>query len=229
MGKIYTTVIFDLDGTLMDTLQDIANSVNYTLQQFNLPIRSIDEIRSFVGCGIRKLLIDTFMAATNEINVQYQESMIDEALPIFRTHYTAHCKDCTKPYDGIFELLENLKKAGFKMAIVSNKPQRDVEILHKEYFEKWIDVAMGENEVAGIRRKPYPDMVWKAIELLCEERKKCVYIGDSETDFSTAKNSGIDCISVLWGFRTEDFLRQIGAKNFAHSPVDVLSIVSSSK
>ena len=223
----YKAIIFDLDGTLMDSLLDIAQSVNVTLQNFGLRERSIEEIRTYVGCGVRKLLIDAFRAAQEEQGENFSEELIDEALPVFRAHYTAHCNDCTRPYDGIPELLEQLKLAGFTMAIVSNKPQREVSILQSAYFSQWIDVAMGEDEASGIRRKPYPDMVWKAMERLGVIKEQCVYVGDSETDFETAKNAGVDCISVLWGFRTETVLRKIGANTFAHSPSDVFSIVSS--
>ena len=223
----YKAIIFDLDGTLMDSLIDIAQSVNFTLRQFGLRERSVDEIRKYVGCGVRKLLIDAFRAALEERKESFSEKLIDEAMPVFRSHYTAHCNDCTRPYKGILDLLEKLKMAGYAMAIVSNKPQREVSILQSVHFSKWIDVAMGEDETSGIRRKPYPDMVWKAMEYLGVTKEQCVYVGDSETDFETAKNADVDCISVLWGFRTETVLRKIGANTFAHSPSDVFSIVSS--
>ena len=227
--KRYSTVIFDLDGTLMDTLEDISNSVNYALGELGLPIRSIDEIRTFVGNGVKELLVCALQAAAKQVGVLYSEDMLARSLPLFRQHYTVHCQDCTKPYEGIFDLLEQLKKAGIAMAIVSNKPQREVSILRKNHFKKWIDVAYGENESAGIRRKPFPDMVFRAIDELCEDRSETVYVGDSETDFATAMNAGVDCISVLWGFRTEERLRTCGATVFAHSPSEVFSLVSGSE
>lgn len=227
--KRYSTVIFDLDGTLMDTLEDISNSVNYALAELELPIRSIDEISTFVGNGVKELLVCALQAATKDVGVSYSEDLLHKSLTLFRQHYVVHCQDCTKPYEGIFDLLEQLKNAGCKMTIVSNKPQREVSILREHHFKKWITVAYGENESTGIRRKPFPDMVLKAIDELCEDRESTVYVGDSETDFATARNAGVDCISVLWGFRTEEQLRQCGATVFAHSPSDVLSLVSGSE
>ncbi|MBR4689425.1 MAG: HAD-IA family hydrolase [Bacteroidales bacterium] len=224
--KQYSTIIFDLDGTLMDTLVDISNSVNYALSELGLPIRTIDEIRTFVGNGVRELMRCALQVAAQECCIEYSEQLLDSSLELFRKHYVIHCQDCTKPYDGIFDVLRCLKTNGYKMAIVSNKPQREVAILHSNYFSQWIDVAYGENESAGIRKKPFPDMVYKAIDDLCEDRYKCVYIGDSETDLATAKQAGVDCISVLWGFRSKEVLEQCGATMFAHSPSDLLALLS---
>lgn len=223
------TIVFDLDGTLMDTLEDISNSVNYALQELGLPQRTIDEIRTFVGNGVKELLIGALRVSTKEVGVSYSDDLLQRSLTLFRSHYTVHCQDCTKPYDGIVEMLEQLQEAGFSMAIVSNKPQREVSILHNSHFKQWITVAYGENEALGIRRKPFPDMVIKAIADLGGDKEHTVYVGDSETDYATAVNSSVDCISVLWGFRTEERLRQCGATVFAHSPSDVVSLLVDSE
>lgn len=222
--KKYTTIIFDLDGTLMDTLQDLANSVNYTLQTMHLQPRTIDEIRTFVGNGVRMLIIRALQVSLPKN--QYSEALVEQALQIFRKHYTQHCKDNTKPYDGIYDLLRTLHSNGYKTAIVSNKPQNGVTILYEEYFSQYIDIAIGENEAKGIKKKPAPDMVIKAINLLHSNKSESIYIGDSDVDFETAKNAGLDCISVLWGFRSEEFLRHSGSTLFASSPSNIISIIS---
>ena len=223
------TVIFDLDGTLMNTLPDIAASVNHALSTLNLPPRSMDEINDFVGNGIRVLLVLSLKAALHEINhsEQFDDELLAKTLSAFRSHYCVHCKDKSKPYDGILNLLKDLKQAGFKTAIVSNKPHREVLILHKEFFSDCIDIALGENESAGIRRKPAPDMVLKALEHLGANQNECVYVGDSDVDIATARNARVKSISVLWGFRKREFLQEKGAERFAHSPSEVFSMVSS--
>ena len=223
------TVIFDLDGTLMNTLPDIAASVNHALSTLNLPTRSMNEINDFVGNGIRVLLTLSIKAALHEIGhpEQFNDELLAKTLSAFRSHYCIHCKDKTEPYDGILNLLHNLKQDGFKTAIVSNKPHREVLILQNEFFSDCIDVAFGENESTGIRRKPAPDMVLKALEHLGANQNECVYVGDSDVDIATARNAGVKSISVLWGFRKREFLQEKGAERFAHSPSEVFSMVSS--
>lgn len=222
----YTTIIFDLDGTLINTLTDLTNSVNFVLREMNLSERTIDEIRTFVGNGVKQLVYLAVSTAMIEVGKpKPSDEMIDRALAIFKGHYALHCQDTTKPYDGIYDLLKSLKDLNYKMAIVSNKPQQGVDILKKQFFDEYIDVAIGEDEAHGISKKPAPDMVFRAIELLNETSENCIYIGDSEVDFATAKNAGLICISVLWGFRSEEFLRKQGAKIFAKCPNDVLNFV----
>ncbi|MCQ2958881.1 MAG: HAD-IA family hydrolase [Bacteroidales bacterium] len=226
MGK-YSTVIFDLDGTLVDSLQDLAESVNYVLRYLELPERSIDEIRQFVGNGIQKLLVRALMVSTKECHKDFNEELLEHALVLFRTYYHEHCQDNTKPYNGIIELLNKFKENDFKIAIVSNKPHSEVKKISDYLFENLIDLAYGENELEGVRKKPAPDMIQNVFKALSVESKSCIYIGDSEVDIETAKNAGIDCVSVLWGFRNEEFLRGKGGEIFAYSPSELYSIVSS--
>lgn len=226
--KAYSAIVFDLDGTLMNTLEDLAKSVNVVLVELQLPQRSIDEIQRFVGDGVRELLVRAVKTALCEVGKEetFSHDLLDKALELFKKHYTVHCMDTARPYTGVCELLQNLKKAGFALAIVSNKPQKEVSILRKIFFADYVDVALGECESEGIRKKPAPDMVYKALELLSVSADDAVYVGDSEVDIATAKNAGLDCISVLWGFRSEELLREKGATRFVHSPSEIFSIVS---
>lgn len=199
MNKV-DTVVFDLDGTLLDTLDDLAGSVNYALEKHGLPLRTEQEVRSFLGNGIRFLMEKAVgeRVASNE----------ERFLPVFqsfRTHYVDHCLDATRPYEGVVEMLRALKEKGFKLAIVSNKLQPAVTELNEKFFRDVISVAIGES--ADVRRKPFPDSVLKAMGELRSTCEQTVYVGDSEVDIETAKAVGIPCLSVLWGFRDEDFLR----------------------
>lgn len=226
--KQISTIIFDLDGTLMDSLQDLANSVNFTLQTMNLPQRSIDEIREFVGNGVRMLVVRALQASLQDIHSKqlFTDELVENALQCFRTHYTVHCKENTKPYDGIMEMLHDLHSHGFKLAIVSNKPQKGVSILQKDFFSDYVSVAIGENEAEGIAKKPAPDMVNKALLELHDTKENAIYVGDSDVDIATAQNAGLQCISVLWGFRSKEFLLHHGATLFASSPSEIVSLVS---
>lgn len=214
----YTTFIFDLDGTLMNTLDDLAISTNFALSQNGFPTRTVEEVRQFVGNGVRKLI---------ERAVQENTSveMIDNVFSSFCEHYASHCKDHSKPYDGILSLLDSLKRHGCKMAIVSNKPDGEVKKLNAEYFAEFIDVALGENEKAGIPRKPAPEMVYEAMKQLGVSSDDCLYIGDSDVDIMTARNSGIDCLSVTWGFKTTEFLREFGATQMVDAPMEIMEYV----
>lgn len=212
----YNTLIFDLDGTLLDTLDDLANSVNYALEKLNFPCRSKDEIRSFVGNGIEKLI---------ELSVPEKASydQFAKCLLLFKKHYSENMKEETKPYDGIIELLNYLKKNNYNMAIVSNKFQEGVTDLNNHYFSQYIDVAIGKSP--KMRKKPYPDTVLSAIDELGASKENCLYIGDSEVDILTAKNANIKCVSVTWGFRDEDLLKEFGANYIINSPQDLVSIL----
>lgn len=212
----YNTLIFDLDGTLLDTLDDLANSVNYALEKLNFPRRSKDEIRSFVGNGIEKLI---------ELSVPEKASydQFAKCLLLFKKHYSENMKEETKPYDGIIELLNYLKKNNYNMAIVSNKFQEGVTDLNNHYFSQYIDVAIGKSP--KMRKKPYPDTVLSAIDELGASKENCLYIGDSEVDILTAKNANIKCVSVTWGFRDEDLLKEFGANYIINSPQDLVSIL----
>lgn len=218
MSKKYTTVIFDLDGTLMDTLVDLAASTNYALAQLGFPTRSIGEVRNFVGNGVRKLIERAVPANTSE-------KQLNEVFAHFRTHYAVHCKDNSAPYAGIPSVLAQLQKQGLKMAIVSNKPDAEVKQLNSEFFANCIGVAMGENEQAGIPKKPSPEMVLEAMRLLGSGKQECLYVGDSDVDIQTARNAGIDCLSVSWGFRSAEFLTNHGALYMVDQPSQLLEFL----
>lgn len=212
MFENVNTVIFDMDGTVLNTLEDLTVSVNYVLSKFNMPEHSEEEYRKFFGNGIKYAL----KCAVPE---ETPEEVIEEMLPIFREHYNEHCHDRTKPYDGIIELMSMLKANGYKMAIVSNKIDSAVKELNDRFFSEYVDVAIGEKP--GIKRKPAPDTVLAALDELGSKKEAAVYIGDSEVDLQTALNSELPCISVLWGFRDKDFLISKGASVFAETPEEV--------
>lgn len=211
------TIIWDLDGTLLDTLQDLTDSVNFALKENSLPLRNATEIRRFLGNGIRNLLQQSVPENT-------PDDTFEQTFETFRNYYKFHCQEKTCPYDGIIAVLSLLKERNYKMAIVSNKVDDAVKELNKKFFNQYISVAIGEKD--GLKRKPAPDMVFKAIEELGSKSENTVYIGDSEVDFETAKNAGIPCISVLWGFRDKSFLVERGAKNFATHPLDIMTLLS---
>ena len=215
MFENVNTVIFDMDGTVLNTLEDLTVSVNYVLSKFNMPDHSEEEYRKFFGNGIKYALK---CAVTEET----PEEVIEEMLPIFREHYNEHCHDRTKPYDGIIELMSMLRANGYKMAIVSNKIDSAVKELNDRFFSEYVDVAIGEKP--GIKRKPAPDTVLAALDELGSKKEAAVYIGDSEVDLQTALNSELPCISVLWGFRDKDFLISKGASVFAETPEEVYDI-----
>jgi len=210
----YEIYIFDLDGTLLDTLQDLAASVNYALRQHHMPEHSIDDVRRFVGNGVRRLM-------ERAIPEGAANPAFEAAFATFRKYYMEHSLDTTRPYDGIPELIHELKKRGCRMAVVSNKMMAATQELVHHFFPE-IEVAIGENEAAGIRKKPAPDTVFAAMKQLGEG--SAVYVGDSDVDLATARNSGLPCISVLWGFRDRDFLLAHGATTFVEQPLDILGI-----
>ena len=213
-----TTIIFDLDGTLMNTLDDLHDSVSYALRQAGLAPNPKQDTRRYLGNGVRNLV---------NRSVEQACPMADEALKervfeIFRAYYVAHSMDKTAPYRGIPEMLKECKKRGLFTAIVSNKLAPAVIDLHKAFFADSIDVAIGETPT--VKRKPAPDMVDEAIRQLSLlhgrsiEKSECVYVGDSEVDLQTAKNSDLPCIAVSWGFRDRDYLVEQGAKTIIDCP-----------
>ena len=211
----YSTYIFDLDGTLLDTLADLAAAVNYALRQHGMPEHTIDDVRRFVGNGVRKLMERAI--PDGEKNLDFEATFAT-----FREYYMHHSLDTTRPYPGIIETLEALKAKGCRLAVVSNKMMAATKELCQHFFADTIEVAIGENEAAGIRKKPAPDTVFEALRQLGEEKDSAVYVGDSDVDLETANNSGLPCISVLWGFRDRDFLIQHGAKTFISAPSELL-------
>ena len=211
----YQTYVFDLDGTLLDTLGDLAASTNYALRTYGMPEHSLDDVRRFVGNGVRMLMERAVPQGAD--NPQFEA-----AFQTFREHYMQHSLDTTKPYDGIIETLEALKAEGCRLAVVSNKMMAATQELCRHFFRDTIEVAIGEHEAQGIRKKPAPDTVNEAFRQLGVGKERAVYVGDSDVDILTARHSGLPCISVLWGFRGRDFLIQHGAETFISAPSELL-------
>ncbi|MBO4463356.1 MAG: HAD family hydrolase [Prevotella sp.] len=212
---MYSVYIFDLDGTLLDTLGDLAAAVNYALRRHGLPEHSIDDVRSFVGNGVRVLMQRA--VPDGEAN-----PLFEEVLAAFRSYYLEHSLDTTRPYDGIPELLAELRRRGCHTAVVSNKFDAATKELCRYFFADTIEVAVGEHEAEGIRKKPAPDTVEEALRQLGVTKEGAVYVGDSDVDILTARNAGLPCVSVLWGFRTREFLQAHGATTFIESPLQLL-------
>ena len=210
-----TTYIFDLDGTLLDTLNDLAASANYALRQYGMPEHGIDDIRRFVGNGVRRLM-------ERAVPDGADHPQFEEVLAAFRAHYMQHSLDTTKPYEGIPEALDCLRQKGCRMAVVSNKMMAATQELVAHFFPE-IEVAIGEDEAAGIRKKPAPDSVNEALRRLGADRESAVYVGDSDVDILTAQHADLPCISVLWGFRDRDFLLQHGATKFVSHPMELVT------
>ncbi len=212
----YKLAIFDLDGTILSTLDDLADSVNHALASQGLPTRTINEVCSFVGNGAR-LLVER--AVPEETPTYVTDKVFDE----FRAYYADHTDIKTLPYDGIVDMLRTLRKAGCKTAVLSNKPDFAVQTLCKKYFDGLLDIAAGEK--AGIPRKPAPNAVNAILAELAIDRTDSVYIGDSDVDIDTAKNAGMDCISVDWGFRDRAFLLAHGARIIASNAKELEAMI----
>jgi phosphoglycolate phosphatase len=211
--KQYSNYIFDLDGTLLNTLDDLCASCNYALKTMGFAQRTTDEVRRFVGNGVAKLMERAVPDGTSA-------GQTAEALAVFRKHYLDHGLDTTRPYDGIPELLTALRQRGNRVAVVSNKFNDATRQLCAHFFPDTVEVAIGET--AAIRKKPAPDTVMEAMRQLGVDAAGTVYVGDSDVDVMTARNSGLPCISVLWGFRDRAFLEDCGATVFAAKPADIL-------
>lgn len=207
-------VIFDLDGTLLNTLDDLADSTNYALSRFGYPTRTIEEVRQFVGNGVANLIERAIPEGKNNPN-------FEKCLAIFKENYAQNMYNKTAPYNGIIEMLSNLKSKGIKIAVVSNKFDLAVKELCKKYFEGFIDFAAGENEAQGIKKKPAPDTVISVLNEFNFASEDAVYVGDSDVDIMTAKNSKMPCISVTWGFRDEKFLLENGATILINAPSEI--------
>lgn len=212
----HSAIIFDLDGTLLNSLTDLAASVNHALQTHNMPTRTLDEVRTFVGNGVRHLM-------TAAVPTDTDAAVFEQVFATFRQHYAGHCMDTTAPYPSICEMLMALQQRHIRTAIVSNKIHTAVEALHQRFFAETINTAIGES--ATIRRKPHPDGVQEAMRRLGSTPQTSLYVGDSEVDLLTAQQCGIKCITVLWGFRDEDFLRRHGATTCIRHPHELLSII----
>lgn len=211
----YETYVFDMDGTILNTIDDLTVSTNLTMEEMGYPTHTVDEVKWFVGNGIRKLIERAVPKGTSEDD-------ISRTFEVFMRHYGVHCKDKTGPYPGIMELLISLKKAGKKLAVVSNKADGPVKKLADEIFPGMFDIAIGEKE--GVSKKPARDMVDIALSALGTKPENAVYIGDTNVDFETSKNSGLDCILVTWGFRDTEFLKQFDAEYMVDRPEEILDI-----
>ena len=214
---MYDTYVFDLDGTLLDTLGDLAASVNHAMRQCSMPEHTNDDVRRFVGNGVHVLMERAVPGGA-------ANPLFDRAMSAFREYYLVHSSDTTRPYDGILPMLSELKRRGKRLAVVSNKFCTATEALCRQFFPDTITVAIGENEACGVRRKPAPDTVIEALGRLGADRKGAVYVGDSDVDLLTARNAHLPCISVLWGFRDRRCLEECGATTFANHPEDILSL-----
>ena len=208
-------VIFDLDGTLLNTLDDLADSCNETLHQMNFPLRSIDEVRQFVGNGIAKLM--ELAIPDGKENPEYEKSVL-----LMKKNYANNWQNKTRPYNGILDLISTLHRMKIKTGIVSNKPDAQVKELAAYYFSSNIKRETAVGDFEGRNRKPSPDSVLEVMRILEVKKDETIYVGDSDVDIETAKNAGIPCISVTWGFRDKNFLLNSGAKKLADKPEEIL-------
>lgn len=209
-------LIFDLDGTLLNTLGDLRDSTNYALKKFGFPVRTTEEIRNFIGNGLKNLMIRSLPEGA-------PEEVVSAVLAQMKAHYAQHPYDATVPYDGIPALLKELKDSGYPMAIVSNKADGMIQVLHQQFFAPYISVAIGELE--GVPRKPDPALVKLALERLGTDGNNACYIGDSEVDILTAKNAGLPCLTVGWGFRDAEELHAAGAQRVIASPAELKAAI----
>lgn len=202
----YKAVLFDMDGTLLDTLEDLRDSTNHVLRQMGYPERSLEEMRRFVGNGAEMQIRRAVPEGTSEEKIM-------EVLTAYRAYYQDHCQIKTRVYDGLLDMLSELKAKGIKLAVVSNKPDSAVQKLSREYFGDRMDFAVGPSD--GVRCKPYPDMVEAALRALDAEKKDAVFVGDSEVDVQTGLNAGLPVIAVSWGFRPREVVIAAGAEKIA--------------
>ena len=210
---MYDTIIFDLDGTLLNTLEDLCDSTNYALTKHDYPARALEEVRRFVGNGVRRLIE---RALPDGVTKEEFEVVFED----FKSHYQIHCNDKTGPYDGILPLLREIKRRGCKIGIASNKIKSAVQKLDRIYFEGLVDKAAGVAD--GILPKPDPGMINALLEELESDAARTLYVGDSEVDVRTAANAGLDMVSVLWGFRGKEELEAAGAARFVEKPAQLL-------
>ena len=213
---MYKTVIFDLDGTLLDTLDDLTSAVNAGLSAYGFARRKKEEVLSFIGNGIAKLM-------ERAANFQGDAKAL---LTAFKAYYAVHCADQTKPYDGIIPLLKQLKEQGVKIGVLSNKADFAVKQLIYGYFGDIFDDVQGEDEEHGVYRKPNPSALLSMMERLNAVPSQTVYVGDSDVDIQTAKNAGVNCISVSWGFKKKEFLKEQGASVIVDSVEELLETLT---
>lgn len=212
----YDLVIFDLDGTILNTIEDLTDSLNAVLDQYQYPRRTLSEVRGFVGNGIRLLI-------QRALPEEAMEETVDLLYQDFIRYYQKHCMEKTKPYEGITELLQQLKDQGYRSAVISNKADPAVKALCDRYFEGLFDLVAGERP--GIPRKPAPDSVHQILDSLQVSKERAVYIGDSDVDIATSRNVGLDSIIVTWGFKDPDFLKEMGAECLVTSPKEIGDLI----
>ena len=211
----YDAILFDLDGTVIDSLQDIVDAVNHTMRHFHLKECAPAELKPHLGWGVTTLM--------KRWLPQLTDAQREEVLDFYRPYYAVHAGDKSRPFPGIDAMLRRLQADGLALAIVSNKPDAAVQLLAREWFPDTIALAMGE--VEGVRRKPHPDMLQSAADRLGVRLERCLYVGDSEVDIDTANNAGIDCMCVSWGFRTRQQLAAAGAKIIIDDPEELTAFV----
>ena len=212
----YRYILFDMDGTVLETLEDLCGATNATLEHFGFPPITLEQCRSYVGNGARRQMEQSLPAGT-------ADETVDRVLEYYIPYYASHSLVKTAPYPGITEMLETICRAGARCAVVSNKPDATCKRLSDEFFGNCMETAIGQSD--SIARKPAPDTVLEAIRLMGADKSECVYVGDSEVDLLTARNAGIPCISVLWGFRTREQLETAGADTFAGTPEELVSLI----
>lgn len=212
------TVIFDLDGTLLNTIDDISDSINETLIAYGYPTRTLEEVKSFVGNGALNL-VNKALPSTVE------SSTVDEFLKSYQDNYMSNLQNKTKPYYGILNLLETLRNKGYKLAVVSNKSDAGVKSLCKDYFNSYINTAIGES--IHTPKKPAKEGVLQALKELVSCQEEAIYVGDSEVDVLTARNANLPCVGVTWGFRSKEVLKQYGAKYIIDEPKELIEILDS--
>lgn len=213
----YQTALFDLDGTLLDTIEDLKDAVNHELAAEGDPLRTLEEVTRFVGNGLRNLMLRALPAGRSE-------EEIDRRTASMKSWYSAHSQVKTRPYPGIVELLQDLREAGVAVGVVSNKADSVVKDLCESYFPGGVDAAVGE--IAGLPRKPAPDTVELALQRMGRDKAGAVYIGDSEVDIATAKNAGLPCLSVTWGFRPKEVLEEAGATALIHTAAELWQAIT---
>ena len=211
-------VIFDMDGTVLDTLEDLKNATNAAMEAFGHPTLTLEQVRRYVGSGSRRLIEQALGEGADAAE-------IERVLAWYVPWYDAHCCVLTRPYPGIPELMERLKAAGLRLAIVSNKPDAIVRALAADFFPGLAELSVGERESEGVRRKPWPDMLDAARHALGLRREDCLFVGDSEVDVRTAANAGLRCVSVTWGFRSRETLLAAGAETLVNTPEELASLV----
>jgi len=212
-------IIFDLDGTLLNTLDDLTDSTNYALEKFGYTKHKLEDIQSFVGNGVAKLIERALPDGVN--NADYKN-----VLETFKQHYSKNMYNKTAPYPQIIEMLKTLKKNNCKLGVVSNKFDKAVKNLCKTFFNDLIDIAAGENEAIGIKKKPAPDIVFSVMKEFSADNSNTIYVGDSEVDILTAKNANIPCISVSWGFKSKEFLIEHNAKIIIDTPCEIFKYIN---